>query len=827
MDASTPANSLSEPAKPAEPARTVEPAARRPSGRLPDRRFRIAPFVAAALVLAAATMALVIAVHDLQAGGTAYVAGESRWSKSVHDAIFHLDRFADAGNPSDLEAARAALVVPLSDRRARLAMEQAQPDFETARRELGIGRNEQADLDRLVRMFGVFRDWPEFSRAMQAWSGTDVWILRLRQLADELEALAAAPAMDAGQAESIRTELALIQTTLGDEAQGFSEAVHAGSRRLLDTTLWFVLAAIALLTLLLVVLFSRAMRGLRTSNKRFWNTFEHAPVGMALIDADGRLHEVNDALCRFLGRPEHELVGDPLVRFCDEADRAHLRRSILDRVESGRALTALEGAYRRPDGRPVWGALSLAPLDDGGERSDRYVAVVEDVSERRHLSDELAYQAAHDQLTGLPNRREFERELHRLLRETDVEPARHALGLIDLDQFKIVNDTVGHLAGDALLVRLSERIHHCLRDGDVLARLDGDQFGILLKHCGIATARDVAERLRREIETFGFTWEERAVNVSASIGIVAIEGEKLEPAPLMQGVDLACYEAKDLGRNQIRIHARTRPASIRRQEEMDWVNRIHAALAADRLRLHGQLIAAGDGDRWRCELLVRMEDESGGVHTAAAFMAAAERYHVARTIDRWVVRNGLDWIRQARRRCPDVEAWHINLSGQSVDCESMLPEIRAQVEASGIEPSALCFEITESAAIGSIDEARAFFEALRALGCQVALDDFGKGLSTFDYLKQLPVDLVKIDGGFVRELAHSELDHAMVRSIHEVASVAGKQTIAESVESIELIVRLRQIGIEFLQGHAIHNPAPLDRLAIPCREESALVHAVP
>jgi diguanylate cyclase (GGDEF)-like protein/PAS domain S-box-containing protein len=811
----------------AEQTRTAASGRRRDrhAARNPDRRFRIAPFVASAVALALATMLVVVAVYDLQAGGTAYVAGESRWSKAVQNAIFYLDRYAETADPDDLDSARSHLAVPLSDRRARLALDRTEPDFASARRQLGIGRGERADLDRLVRMFSVFGSWPEFSRAMETWRETDIWVLRLDQLADELAALADAPPADAGQVDSIRAELALINATLGDKALAFSEAVHRGSRWLLGLTLWIALAAIALLTILLVALFAWAMRGLRASQRRFWNTFEHAPVGMALIDGEGQLREVNDSLCRFLARPARELVGKPLTHFCAPEDRPVLRRTILDRGQSGQAMHDLESRYSRPDSRPAWGSLSIAPLDDGDARTRRFVAVLEDISESRHLSAELAYQAAHDQLTGLPNRREFERELNRLLRDVDADAKRHALGLIDLDQFKIVNDTFGHLAGDALLVRLSERIHHCLREGDVLARLDGDQFGFLLKHCGIDTAREVAERLRAEIESFGFTWEERPVNVSASIGIVEINGERQEPAALMQGVDLACYEAKDLGRNQIRIHASTRPASIKRQEEMDWINRINQALSADRLRFHGQLIAAGDSDRWRCELLVRLKDEHGELHTATRFMEAAERYHVARTIDRWVIRNALDAIAAARRRLPAIEAWHINLSGQSVDCDSMLPEIRSLIEASDVDPASLCFEITESAAIHSMDEARAFFEALQSLGCQVALDDFGKGLSTFDYLKQLPVDLVKIDGGFVRELAHSELDHAMVRSIYEVASVAGKRTIAESVESIELIVRLRQIGIEFLQGHAIHNPEPLERLAIPSKEESPLVHA--
>ncbi|MGK7297197.1 MAG: putative bifunctional diguanylate cyclase/phosphodiesterase [Candidatus Wenzhouxiangella sp. M2_3B_020] len=785
-------------------------------------RPRLVPFVVLSAMLAVAAMAVAVAVHDLQAGGNAYVAGESRWSKASQYAVFHLDRFAERLDPADLGRARESLEIPLSYRRARLELSSEEPDLARAADLLRAGRSEEAETGRMARLFATFRGWPDFSRALALWSEADVWILRLETLADELEQLAGAPATNPEQIASIRDELALINATLNEKAIAFSRAVTNGNRRLLEIVLWTSVATIGLLVALLTALFIWTMRRVRVSQQRFWNTFEHAPVGMAVIDADAVLLEINDALSRFLDREAENLRGVPLTHFCDQRDRALLRRTIADRETSSHPLFNLESRYVRPDGTQAWGDLSVARLDEQSRKLPLFVAVLEDVSESRNLSAELAYQAAHDQLTGLPNRREFERELNHLLRDMDPEQLHHALGLIDLDQFKVVNDTFGHLAGDALLVRLSERVHSCLREGDVLARLDGDQFGFLLKNCRMGTAQQIAGRLHAEIREFGFSWDERPVNVSASIGLVEIDGECRDPSLLMQRVDLASFEAKDLGRDQVCVHARSRASSMKRREDMDWVNRINEALATDRLRFHGQLIGARSGEAWRCELLVRLEDADGELHTATRFMEAAERYHVARTIDRWVLRHALAVIRRQSRRLPEIEAWHINLSGQSVDCESVLPEIRRMVAELDVDPTLLCFEITESAAIHSLEEARRFFSALQEMGCQVALDDFGKGLSTFDYLKQLPVDLVKIDGGFVRELSHSELDHAMVRSIYEVARVAGKKTIAESVESIELIVRLNQIGIDYLQGHAIHNPEPPDRIAIPDPEESPM-----
>lgn len=783
-------------------------------GTLRDR-LRIAPFIGLSVVMAGFAMMVAVGVIDMLAAGRAYVGGESIWSRAHHSAVFHLDRFAETGDPEHLRIAREKLEIPLADRLVRLELDKSEPDLERTRALFVAGGNHPADVPGMVRLFRHFRDWPEFSRAVELWAEADVWIVRLDQLTDELDALWSSPAQSVEQITSIRAEISLISRALDEKAHEFSAAVNEGSRWLSSLVFWISLVSLALLVSLLIALFIWAMRGVRRSQRRFWNTFEHAPVGMALVDSEGLLMDANDSLCRFLEREPDELITESLTQFCDARDRSVLRRTLSERSQSAHALLNLESRYIRPDGSLAWGKLSIAPLGEEIKGLALSVAVLEDISESRSLSAELAYQAAHDQLTGLANRREFERELNHLLHDSSSSSGRHALGLIDLDQFKVVNDTFGHLAGDALLVRLAERIHHCLREGDLLARLDGDEFGIILRNCGIETATQVANRLRDAVGEFRFSWEERPINVSASIGIVEIDGSSRDASLLMQRVDLACYEAKDLGRNQVCVHTESGASSIKRRQEMSWVNRINEAVAANRLRFHGQLIAPASGDDWRCELLVRLEDVDGTLHTASVFMEAAEHYHVARTIDRWVVSNALERIKTLLSCHPRIRTWHINLSGQSVDCENVLPELLGQIKTHNIEPGSLCFEITESAAIHSLEEARRFFNALRELGCQVALDDFGKGLSTFDYLKQLPVDLVKIDGSFVRELAHSELDHAMVRSIHEVARIAGKRTIAESVESIELILRLKQIGIDYLQGHAIHNPAPLSKLEVP------------
>jgi len=777
-------------------------------------RLTTTPFIIISLGMAGVAMLVAAVVFDFLGAGRAYVAGESQWSKAHHAAIFKLDRFAETGEPQWLREAREHLSVPLADRLARLELTKENPDYARASELFEQARNHRKDVPSMVRLFRYFRHWRHFSRAVELWTEADVWIVRLDALADELELLRTSAEPDLDRIMSIRSELALISRTLNEKALAFSHAVNQGARWLTRLVLWLTIGAIALLVLLLIGLFTWAMRGVRSSQRRFWNTFEQAPVGMALTDSDGIIRDVNESLCRFLGREPEELHGYELAHFCDSRDRGELRRALAEREVVRHAMLNLESRYFRPNDTPVWGKLSIASLDEVETGNGLFVAVIEDISESRTLSQELAYQAAHDQLTGLANRREFERKLNHLVHGSDCS-GRHALGMIDLDQFKVINHTFGHLAGDALLVRLARRMAQCLRDGDLLARLDGDEFGIILRDCGIETATQVANRLRDAVGAFRFSWEERPINVSASIGIVEINGGSRDTTRLMQRVDLACHDAKDQGRNQVSVHTDSKPSSIKRRQQLSWVNQLNDAIVSDHLRFHAQLIAPSSGDDWRCELLLRLEDTTGHLHTAHTFMEAAERYHAARSIDKWVVSNALEKINILKSRHERISAWHINLSGQSIDCNIVLPELLGQIKENGIDPGLLCFEITESTAIHSFEEARRFFTALREIGCQIALDDFGKGLSTFDYLKQLPVDLVKIDGSFIRELAHSELDTAMVRSIQEVAHIANKRTIAESVESIELVKRLKLLGIDYLQGHTIHNPEPLSTLTFP------------
>ncbi|NKI34536.1 EAL domain-containing protein [Wenzhouxiangella sp. XN79A] len=775
-------------------------------------------FLLVAVLIAAAIAAIVVSLDFLSAT-RAFVTGESHWSRAQQNVVFRLDRYAERGDPADLAAAREQLIVPRAAREARRLLAAGPVDREGVLEAFVRAGNAANDVPSMIRLQRFLATMPEVRRALELWRGSDAWVDRLDSLADELETYWSLPdEAHAAVRASIRDELALIDHSLARDTLAFAAAMAEASAAIERTARWLSLAVLATIGALLMIAAVRAARGLRRSERRFWTTFEQAPVGMALIDRQSALLERNEALSRLLQRRPDELAGQPLTHFSHPRDRGALRKFIIDRSERGGVGSELETRYLRPDGSVVWGKLSLAPLDpSAGGDGEVQVAVLEDISEPHRLAGELAYQAAHDQLTGLPNRREFERSLNQLLHRADRTRARHALALVDLDQFKVVNDSFGHLAGDALLVRLADGMQACLREGDLLARLDGDEFGVLLKNCAQDKAIEVVERVRAVITAFSFHWEERPVTISSSIGLVPFGDDQRDASTLLQQANIACHEAKDQGRNRLQVHSDDHDSSRRRHEEMDWVHRINQALGDSQLRFHAQLIQPmGDGP-YRCELLLRLKEASGELHTASRFMEAAERFHIARTVDRWVVDHALAEIRAASARLPGIAVWHINLSGQSVDCETMLPEIIERIRSHGVPPQSLCFEVTETAAIHSLDEARAFFGALRELGCRIALDDFGKGLSTFDYLKQLPVDMVKIDGGFVRELAHSELDHAMVRSVHEIARIAGLETVAESVESVEVLLRLRQIGIDYLQGHIIHNPCRIDELELPSR----------
>ncbi|MEO1034729.1 MAG: EAL domain-containing protein [Pseudomonadota bacterium] len=462
----------------------------------------------------------------------------------------------------------------------------------------------------------------------------------------------------------------------------------------------------------------------------------------------------------------------------------------------------------RRDGNELYIESTASPIRDGKGEVTGGVLVFHDVSESRELNRRLSYHASHDILTGLVNRREFENRLERALKSAKARETEYALIYLDLDQFKIVNDSCGHSAGDALLGQLGALLKSKIRWRDTLARLGGDEFGVLLESCTVDEAMRTAEELRESVGNYKFVWDDRSFRLGVSIGVVPIKADNNDVAELLSAADSACAAAKEAGRNRIHSYHENDIDLMRRRREQQWAARINNALEENRFEIFRQTIQplqeTGRGEHY--ELLLRMRDENGALVSPELFIAAAERYGITPNIDRWVISNALRWLVSEADERERLELCSINLSGQSLSDEKFLPFVIDQFQTSGIDPAKICFEITETAAVASYSQANRFIQGLKELGCKFALDDFGTGHASFGYLKHFAVDYLKIDGSFVKEMLHDPIDREMVRSINEIGHLTGKQTIAEFAENQEIITMLRGMGIDYAQGYGVSEP---------------------
>jgi len=443
----------------------------------------------------------------------------------------------------------------------------------------------------------------------------------------------------------------------------------------------------------------------------------------------------------------------------------------------------------------------------------RTFGTLQDITDSKLVEERLSYQASHDELTGLINRREFEKRAERLLSTINQDKSEHALCFMDLDQFKIVNDTCGHTAGDELLRQISSMLTNTVRYRDTLARFGGDEFGVLMEHCSLDDAHRVVASLQKTVQDFKFTWQEHDFKIGVSVGLVPVTSDTSNLTELMKQADAACYMAKDQGRNRIHVYHPEDTDLAKRHGEMQWVERINQALEEDLFCLYAQPIVSINGDTGtHYELLIRMKDENGDIIPPDEFLPAAERYNLITKIDCWVIEHAIDLLANDPVFLKNISFCSINLSGQSLTNQDILKFIINQVIESEIQSKKICFEITETAAISNLNGATKFISTLKGLGCQFALDDFGSGLSSFAYLKNLPVDYLKIDGMFVKDIADDPIDYAMVKSINEIGQVMGMQTIAECVENDAIKGILKKIGVNYVQGNGIGKPQPFDAL---------------
>lgn len=455
---------------------------------------------------------------------------------------------------------------------------------------------------------------------------------------------------------------------------------------------------------------------------------------------------------------------------------------------------------------------AASPIRDADGTVQGAVLVFRDVTEQRRLSQEIAFQATHDELTGLGNRRAFEATLSQCFACTREQAQSHVLCYLDLDEFKVVNDTCGHTAGDALLCQVAQLFQELLGPRDHLCRLGGDEFGMVLTEQTLPQALRLAEQLQQRLAGYRFVWQDQSFGVGVSIGMVQLDAHSESVGALLQAADSACYVAKDAGRGRIHVYASDDPALAQRYGVMEWVSRIENALRNDRFVLYAQpIVPIGEGPArgLHCEFLLRMRDAQGGLVLPGQFMPAVERYHLAARVDRWVVSHALAWMVQHQDQ---IEQCSINLSGQSLGDTQFMAFVLETLAATPMPCHKLCFEITETAAIGNLHAAKDFIDTLRGLGCKLSLDDFGSGLSSFAYLRNLPVDVLKIDGQFVRDIATDAVSLAMVKSIHEIGCLMGKETVAEFVESPAILELLRGFGVHYAQGYSVGYPVPLDQL---------------
>ncbi len=547
-------------------------------------------------------------------------------------------------------------------------------------------------------------------------------------------------------------------------------------------------------------------------------TLQSITDSVVTVDNDERIQFMNPAAESLLGVDAAEVCGRPFSKVFnifnentresldDPMHQCFVKKTIINLPEHSSLITS--------DTSLISIEASIAPMKSDKGEIIGAVMVIQDVSHTRRLTRQLSYQASHDLLTGLYNRRKFEEHLEEVLVNVVIEGRNHSLFYLDLDNFKIVNDTCGHVAGDELLKQLPALFNNVLRSGDIVARLGGDEFGIILENCMLPQAVIIADKIRQNIKDYRFVWEDKTFEIGVSIGVVGIDADNSDLAQILSSADIACYAAKDSGRNRVHIFEPSDEMVTERFGQMHWTGRISHALENNRFRLYQQpIIRLSDGQIDHHEILIRMLDDNDEIIPPGAFLPAAERYGLMPDIDRWVISEVFKYIARNDPADPVTgtdRVLTINLSGDSINDDSLLDFIQHERTLNNIPLNNVCFEVTETVAISNLAKATDFINELKKYDCQFALDDFGSGLSSFAYLKTLPVNYLKIDGSFVRDISRDEIDRAMVVSIQQVGKAMKLQTIAEHVEDEATLAVLKEIGIDYVQGYHLGRPQAMN-----------------
>jgi diguanylate cyclase (GGDEF)-like protein/PAS domain S-box-containing protein len=538
-------------------------------------------------------------------------------------------------------------------------------------------------------------------------------------------------------------------------------------------------------------------------------------------DADGQITYLNPAAERMTGSTAEQAAGkrlEDLVGLVDEMDRRLLSDPVRQALTSGAPVNLSRRSLllSRANGSERSIELSASPIRNQEKEVIGAALLLHDVTELRGLARQMSYQATHDALTGLVNRREFERRLEEATESGHRGEGQHVLCYLDLDRFKVVNDTSGHLAGDSMLREVAKVLRDAVRDSDTVARLGGDEFGVLLIGCPLDKARQIADDVCRAVGDYRFVWKDKIFNIGVSIGLVEISRESGTLEELLAAADSACYVAKKQGSGRVAVYSARDEALARHTGEIQWLQRLQSALKENRFQLYHQPIVPAHGTNGggpAMEVLVRLQDEAGHEVPPSEFVRAAERYRLMGLVDRWVVQTTLAALGRGAIQIPPNRGVAINISGETLGDLQFLEFVVECLDSTGVAPAQICFEISESAVVANLDHARRFVGVLHGMGCQFALDDFGSGVGSFSNLKNLPMDYLKIDGSFMRNLAADSVNQAMVTAMIKLARTLNFKVIAEQVEDAAALDAVRRMGVDYVQGYAVGRPQPLSLAA--------------
>lgn len=780
------------------------------SGAGKNRRY-MARVIIALTIIGLLAILFTVSIIRIQSGTTAYLAGLSIWSRAQVEAVRYSYRYSQTGNLEDYQLAKKWLQIPVGDMEARLVLDSKNYIPEKAFDGLVQGGNHPDDVPTMMFLFRSFKNAPYLKDAIAAWRESDEPIVELQTLLEQIRLEWSSQEPNLFHIEELSNQLARINKRLEANAEQFrikmSEASRAMALILTFATIIFFIVLFVVSTLLIIKL----VASLKRSETKFRETFKQAGMGIAQLNQSGHILDANAAFCKILKKRKSAVIGQPYNSFFHAANDEQANDALKSAEEILRTTSFIRDV-KFTDDSYVKTKVTISPLEDASSANVSFVCLLEDITEQSLLSKELRHQARHDELTGLVNRRAFKEYLEESVKYSQDEGHVHSLCFIDLDRFKIVNDTSGHFAGDTILQQIAKRLSSKLRKGDILARLGGDEFGLILNCCDTEQALRIADSLRVTLIDVPFLWNEKVFSVGCSIGMVPVNSES-NAEELLKLADSACHLAKEQGRDRTVV---TYPGDKKlddRREQFEWIERVRNAVELDQLFLDAQkIVSTVNPKAIRIEVLIRMQSSDGDVIPPGAFIPAAERYGLAHLLDRWVINKVCEYFSDYAEELSQIEACHINISGRSFDQPDFTKFVIDTIAKYQIPGHKLCFEITETAAVSNIADIYSFMSALRSLDATFALDDFGSGLASFSYLKQLPVEYLKIDGTFVKNIATDEVDLAMVAAIAGIGHALDKNMVAEFVEDQAALDQLTNLGVAFAQGYYLHKPERFESL---------------